>query len=86
MSLRGEDLNAYLSLVDQCAALGDECSRLYESTLAEIGTAEWVSRDQWEAKWSEYMQASARRDRLYAKLLREDWSAALVSIAASNKK
>jgi hypothetical protein len=80
MSLRGEELNAYLDLVAECSKLSGECSALYDATLAEVGSKEWRPRDRFDERMRDLLKASSRRDALLAKMLREDRKATVAEL------
>jgi hypothetical protein len=84
MSLRAEELTAYLDLADECTARCAELADLYEAmTLARGSEAQRICNE-WNATFSAYRVMTARCDRMREKLFREDPEAAAASIAAAH--
>ncbi len=84
MSIRGKDVSDYLGLAERCADLADECSDLYQQASESRGKDAAKLRQDFDARLGEYLEANARRDRLWSDLLKQDGAAFMSSIAASH--
>jgi len=84
MSLRAEELIAYLDLDAVCSDMMNELSDLYESACFAKGNESLELQKVFDAKLYKYKELLARKDAMRKKLFREDPEAAAASLAAAH--
>jgi hypothetical protein len=84
MSLRAEELIAYLDLDAVCSDMMKELSELYEEVCLARGKESLDLQKVFDAKLFKYKELSARKDTMRRKLFREDPEGAAASLAAAH--